>query len=248
MTTLRSKLYVKGRDDVHVVGHLLRRHGIQCFISQGDDVAPNAPEIPEIKEMGGNKELLEAIQTTVKEGEGREKNAWSVGFVLDADDDPQARWSAVRSRLQEIRLSPLQEVNLDPTQEIELDVPGIIPPGGYITHVTECDMRIGVWLMPGHQREGALEQFLEDLVAEDDLLLELAKSSTREACAKGAMFPDAKSAKAVLHTWLAWQKDPGLPYGAAIKAQFFRHDSATAQAFVNWYKSLFPIRITDHRP
>jgi len=101
-------------------------------------------------------------------------------------------------------------------------------------------MRIGVWLMPGHQREGALEQFLEDLVAEDDLLLELAKSSTREARAKGAMFSDADSAKAVLHTtWLAWQEKPGLLYGAAIKAQFFRHDSATAQAFVNWYKSLF---------
>ncbi|MCY4174488.1 MAG: hypothetical protein OXF25_10635 [Cyanobacteria bacterium MAG CAR3_bin_5] len=247
MTTLRSKLCVEGPDDVHVVGHLLLRHGIQCFIrgSQNDDMAPNAPEI---KEMGGKKELLEAIRTAVEEREGREKNARSVGFVLDADDDPHSRWSAVRSHLQEIRLSPLQEVNLDPTQEIELDMPRIMPPGGYVTHVTECDMRIGVWLMPGHQREGALEQFLEDLVAEDDLLLKLAKSSTREARAKGAMFPDANSAKAVLHTWLAWQKDPGLPYGAAIKAQFFRHDSATAQAFVDWYKSLFPIRITDHRP
>lgn len=47
MTTLRSELYVEGPDDVHVVGHLLLRHGIQCFISQsqGNDVSPNAPEM-----------------------------------------------------------------------------------------------------------------------------------------------------------------------------------------------------------
>ncbi|MXW40817.1 MAG: hypothetical protein F4Z75_06725 [Synechococcus sp. SB0668_bin_15] len=100
--------------------------------------------------------------------------------------------------------------------------------------------------MPGNQQAGALEEFLANLVAEGDLLLEFAKSSTQQARTKGATFPDAKRSKAVLHTWLAWQRDPGLPYGAAIRAQFFRHDSAAAQAFVAWYRSLFPDQ--DHEP
>lgn len=249
MVTLRSKLYVEGWDDVQVVGHLLLQHGIQCLIrkkgSQDNDVAPNAPEI---KEMGGREALLEAIQTAVEEVEGREEDARSVGFVLDADDDPPACWSAVRSRLQKVRLSPLQGANLDPIQEIELDVPEEMPPGGYVTHVEECDVRIGVWLMPGNQQAGALEEFLANLVPESDLLLDLAESSTRQARTKGATFPDAKCSKAVLHTWLAWQEDPGLPYGSAIRAQFFRHDRSAAQSFVTWYRRLFFNQDMNHEP
>lgn len=234
----RSNLYVEGMDDIHVVWNLLRRHGITVLIkdSQDDNVPPNAPKI---NEMGGKENLLQGIQAAVKDVEGREKNARSVGFVLDADDKPDDRWSAVRNRLQEVRLSPLQEVRLDPIREIELVVPETMPAGGYVTHVEECDVRVGVWLMPDNQRAGALEQFLEALVDEDDLLLRLAESSTEEARSRVTTFPDAKRAKAVLHTWLAWQKDPGLPYGAAINARFFRHDSPAAMPFVAWYKRLF---------
>ena len=239
MATLRSKLYVEGRDDVHAIGQLLLQHGIRCFIRKGSQEDHADPNAPEIKETDGKGALLEAIQTAVEEVEGRERDARSVGFVLDADDNPHARWSAVRRHLKRVRLSPLQEANLDPIQEIELDVPKEIPPGGYVIHVEECDVRIGIWLMPGHQREGALEEFLEGLIHEDDPLKQLAQSSTQEARTRGATFPDTKHAKAVLHTWLAWQQDPGLPYGTAIKARFFRHDSPGAQAFVAWYKRLF---------
>lgn len=235
----RSNLYVEGTDDVHAVRHLLGQHGITVLIKdrQGDNVPPN---VPNINKMGGKENLIQGIHAAVKGVEGREdKNARSVGFVLDADDEPNNRWSAVRNRLQEIRLSPLREVRLDPLREIELVVPETMPAGGYIAHVEECDMRIGVWLMPDNRRAGALEQFLTDLVPQGDLLLKLAESSTEEARSKGANFPETKRSKAVLQTWLAWQEDPGLPYGSAINAQFFRHDSPAARIFVKWYERLF---------
>jgi len=144
-----------------------------------------------------------------------------VGFVLDADDKPQDLWSAVRARL----------------REFELDPPNDIPADGYITDVERYKTRVDVWLMPDNRQEGALEKFLMDLIdKDDDCLLPLAESSTQEAHDKGAKFP---MPKAVLHTWLAWQKNPGLPYGAAINAQFFRHDSPATLAFVAWYKRLF---------
>ena len=94
--------------------------------------------------------------------------------------------------------------------------------------------------MPDNQQRGALEEFLIDLIPKDDCLLSLAESSTNEAREKGAKFSETKHQKAVLHTWLAWQKDPGRPYGWAITSRFFRHDSPTAQTFVTWYKRLFP--------
>lgn len=99
--------------------------------------------------MNGKEALLRAVQPTIEVEVG---NGKSVGFVLDADENPRARWSAVRSRLQRVRLSPLQEANLDLIQEIELDliqeieldVPEEMPAGGYVTHVEECGVRIGV--------------------------------------------------------------------------------------------------------
>ncbi len=56
---------------------------------------------------------------------------------------------------------------------------------------------------------------------------------------QGAAFPEAKRLKAVLHTWLAWQERPGVPYGLAIKARYFGHDSPAARAFVEWFRRVF---------
>lgn len=209
-----SKLYVEGTDDFHVVTHLFRRHGI-ALPGHGIDTPPN---LPELKKTDGQEALLGMIKTAVQMNSGR-----SVGFVLDADDRPQDRWSAVRGCL----------------REFELDPPKDMPANGYVAHVDKYKVRVGVWLMPDNRRVGALEQFLADLVPEGDLLLKLAESSTEEARSKGAKFPETKRSKAVLQTWLAWQEDPGLPYGSAINAQFFRHDSPAAQAFVKWYERLF---------
>ena len=217
-TPERSKLYVEGPDDSHAIGHLLRRHGIQCLIEgrEGDGTVPNAPEI---LAKGGRDKMLDAIKTHVEMSDGR-----SVGFVLDTDDNLQARWSAVRGRL----------------QGFELDLPATMPADGYVG-VAKYQARVGVWLMPNNEREGALEEFLVNLVPQGDPLFKLAKSSTEEASrTRVAKFPADKHAKAVLHTWFAWQKEPGRPYGSAINAQFFRHDSPGALDFVAWYKRLFP--------
>ncbi len=48
-----------------------------------------------------------------------------------------------------------------------------------------------------------------------------------------------ESGKAVLHAWLAWQNNPGRPYGTAIKSGYLRHDSAAARRFVAWFRQLF---------
>ena len=214
-----SKLYVEGNDDAHAIVHLLLKYSIIANFSKNNhDVAPNATEICP---QGGKDKVLKVIKTAVQVS-----NGLSVGFVLDADNDPQAQWSAVRDRLRECELHPPEDM----------------PADGYVDDVKQSKARVGVWLMPGQQRAGALEEFLTDLVPEGDprRLLELATSSTEQARTNGATFPDAKRSKAVFHAWLAWQEEPGRPYGTAINGEFLRHDSPAARIFVAWYKRLFP--------
>jgi hypothetical protein len=57
-------------------------------------------------------------------------------------------------------------------------------------------------------------------------------------CANSIRLPKHCS-KAFIHTWLAWQKDPGLPMGRAITAKALSADSAIAVSFVNWLNRLF---------
>jgi hypothetical protein len=52
-------------------------------------------------------------------------------------------------------------------------------------------------------------------------------------------FPDKLFIKARIHTWLAWQENPGLPFGTAITARYFGADSQEALKFVNWFNLLF---------
>ena len=215
----RSNLYVEGIHDVHVVHHLLLRHGFDCPI-KGDKRPQRgfAANVPQITPAGDKHAVLAAIGTAAGVSNDR-----SVGFVLDADEKPRNRWLAVCDRL----------------REFGLELPNEIPNEGFVADIMDSQARIGVWLMPDNQRAGALEHFLQDLIDDNDPLLPLAEKSTDKAKSGGAEFPEVDHPKAVLHTWLAWQREPGLPYGAAIKARFFR-DSTAALAFVEWYRRVFP--------
>ena len=46
--------------------------------------------------------------------------------------------------------------------------------------------------------------------------------------------------KALIHTWLAWQEDPGTPLGLAVTKRYLDGDHALAQQFVQWLLRLFP--------
>lgn len=215
----RSSLHVEGNDDGHVIRHLLHRHGIDCPM-RGMHMAAHGSttSAPEIKAAGDVQNVLDAIRPAVSVSNGR-----AVGFVLDADMMPQNRWDAVCDRL----------------QGFGLELPSKIPNEGFVDDIPAFKARVGVWIMPDNRNSGALEQFLQSLVDQQDTLLPLAETATANAKKKGARFSDAKLRKAVLHTWLAWQEEPGLRYGTAIGARYFRHDPPTAQAFVAWYRSVF---------
>ena len=199
-------LYVEGPDDEHTVRHLMARRG---FASSW---------LPEFRATEGKDAMLAAMDTAIRAG-----TRTSIGFLLDANDNPARRWQAVRSRL--IRAG--------------VRAPDTIPVEGFVGRSTEYGTRVGVWIMPDNRNPGSLEHFLGDLIPDDDLLISHAEKSTRIAKELGARFRDAHIPKAVLRTWLAWQRTPGLPYGTAIKAGFLAVEEDAADRFVLWFREVF---------
>lgn len=188
----------------------------QLLIRRGFD--PLA--LPEFKESGSKEEVLRAIRVAVRAATGG-----SVAFVLDGNDDPKAAWEAAASRL----------------RDVGVESPAKIPAVGFAGKSEDYGTRVGVWVMPDNRQTGALEDFLQDLIEAGDPLLPHAEDSAARAKELGARFPSTAALKAVLHTWLAWQKKPGRPYGVAIKARYFGATSAAAEQFLTWFEQVFGV-------
>lgn len=144
-----------------------------------------------------------------------------VGLIVDADTDIASRWHAARDRFSRAGMT----------------MPAHPPREGWVEQVGR--RRVGVWLMPNNEATGNLEDFLARLVPEADPCWPHAQQSTAAASVLGAPFKAADHGKATMHAWLAWREEPGLPFGTAMKARYFAHDSPDALAFVGWFKRLF---------
>lgn len=221
MSQKRAHLYVEGRDDMFAVLGLLERHGVDC---------KDESRLFDVHTSKGLKQsdtesveaLLGGMDFAIRQSRGR-----PTGFVFDADQDVDSRWRAISDRLRQMGFDcPLQPVS-----------------GGVVCNakIQGADFKVGVWLMPNNSDKGMLEDFLHELIEEGDKLLPIARSSTATAFATDPRFSAVHEPKAVIHNWLAWQENPGLPFGTAITAHYFRHDTEIAKAFVNWFRELFGV-------
>ena len=208
--TIICECHVEGKDDEHTLVQLLARYGIKL----DKDLGPVA-----FKSAGCDTKLLEFLPTAIRASSNR-----AVGFIIDADDSAHNRWHAISAKL----------------REFSNDLPASCPEDGFISDIPELNSRVGVWIMPDNIADFAkLENLLKELVPENDLLISHAESSVDHASSLGANFSDRDRIKSVIHTWLAWQAEPGLPYGLAIKAKYFSHRTCVSDAFCKWFCSLF---------
>jgi hypothetical protein len=146
-----------------------------------------------------------------------------IGLVIDADDsDPRGRWNGIRAKL----------------AHYDYEFPQSPAPGGTIIEPVSENCRLGFWLMPNNQEAGMLEDFCSEMI--NDSCLMGTKECVDFAKVKGiTTFKDAHYSKAVVHTYLALQDEPGKPLGQSITANTLRADTSTTRAFVAWLSLLF---------
>ena len=179
------------------------------------------PKIDKIKPIGSVEKLLENIpvqlQASNEEGD-------VVGVVIDADTDLSSRWQSIHDRIRNLGYQ---------------DVPGQPDPAGTILYPPAGTYlpRLGVWVMPNNQTPGILENFLQFLVPGYDTLLEYARDCVTNLPQQP--FTSNDEPKAIIHTWLAWQAEPGRPYGTAITAKFLDPTLPEADLLVAWLRCLF---------
>ena len=180
------------------------------------------PHLDEVKPHGSDINLLQSLGVRLKlSGEGD-----AIGVVIDADTDICARWQSIRDRITDIGYQNVPD-QPDPDGTI-LD-----PPAGTLLP------RLGVWIMPNNQTSGILEDFLHFLVPQPNILFDYAKASVAAIPEGERRFKQLAEPKAVIHTWLAWQEEPGRPFGTAITARFLDPSVTEVDVLAAWLKRLF---------
>ncbi|MGA2033564.1 MAG: DUF3226 domain-containing protein, partial [Thermoguttaceae bacterium] len=178
--------------------------------------------LDELKPHGSVDTLLESIPVRLKASEDGD----IVGVVIDADTDVKARWQSLRDRLINVGY---QNVPADPTPDGSILDP---PPQTLLP-------RVGIWIMPDNQTNGILEDFLRFLVPQGGALFNHVRSSVTRIPEADRRFGPLAEPKAIIHTWLAWQEEPGKPLGTAITARFLDANVAQVDVLVSWLKRLF---------
>lgn len=149
------------------------------------------------------------------------------GIIVDADMDILARWRSLRNIL----------------SRAGYNVPVRPEPNGTILRKEERPT-VGLWLMPDNINSGMIEGFFRFLVPIDDSLWPLAEETIKQVVAIDQRFPEPQTAKALTHTWLAWQEDPRTFMGQAITNRYVNADAPRAQQLITWMRQLFDIQPT----
>lgn len=182
----------------------------------------NGPRLDEVKEHGSVERLLESIPVRLKaSGDGD-----IVGVVIDADTDLAARWQSLRTRILGVGYADVPTIPL-------ADGTILDPPAGTLLP------RVGIWLMPNNQTRGILEDFVRFLVPDGSILFDHVRASVASIPSVEKRFSELAEPKAIIHTWLAWQHDPGKPMGTAITARYLDPEVAEVDLLVGWLNRLY---------
>ncbi len=209
-------LIVEGKNDAYVFGELLKKH--KLVVAKDENGQKN--EIV-IKAQNGFENLKKNLAQIIKVAEN------SLAIVVDADDqDINERWQSLTDRLKNAGYSA-KNIPAEPLAEG--------------TKITEDELpTIGIWIMPDNSSAGKIETFLRKIVADDKTDLWKFAGETLEKLPQ-TLFKSKDKEKAHVHTYLAWQKDPGISMGTAIQTKCFLHDKAEAILFVEWIRNIFAL-------
>ena len=146
----------------------------------------------------------------------------TIGIIIDADTDLKSRWDNLK------QIFKGQGIILP----LDLPAEGLIVNG-------PDTITIGIWIMPNNNLNGMLEDFIAFLVPNDDKLLPIVQHNLNviENKQLNKYKPTHKS-KAVIHSWLAIQEDPGTPMGLGITKRYLTTEEEVCSNLINWLNRL----------
>jgi len=213
------KLLVEGSSELRVIPELVEAQGISWPESE------IGSQVPYIDDSGGVANILKAGTLS---GEFKASGLQRLGVIVDANGNPSGRWDSIRQRCG----SELPDM---------ADLPEQVPEDGFVQQ-REDGSWFGVWIMPDNRHQGALEEFLLGLVPDDaDELVDYARHCVDGARERGATLRDADVTKSVVHTWLAWQEQPGPQLHEAVMRRLLDPRHPQSQQFISWFTRLFPL-------
>jgi hypothetical protein len=168
-----------------------------------------------------SKDGIDTLLATLEE-EIKATDADRLGIVIDADVDLQNQWTRVTNILIGCGFT---------------DVPAIPDPSGTVV-AGEDNRRVGIWLMPNNVLKGAVEDFVGMLIDHGDVLWPRAQTNVTAIPETDRRFRPTYLSKAQIHTWLAWQEEPGTRMGETFKKKYLDPAHPQAKVFVEWIRRL----------
>lgn len=176
------------------------------------------PQNFDVIDCEGIERLLQQLPVRFKQS-----GIHSVGIIVDADTDLFSRWTALKAILEKQGFS----------------LPEAMPSEGLIAANAE-GQRAGVWIMPDNKTNGMLEDFMAFLIPTNDQLLPIVYTTLQSLEEQGLNeYHLTHKAKATIHSWLAWQKDPGTPMGLAITKKYLTVNKETCSKFISWIRQMY---------
>jgi hypothetical protein len=220
-----QRLLVEGDNDIHVITNLLMTMKHKPFKGYADTDIYKKEFVVSAGGKVKAKELIPSILDI--------PDLEHFGIILDADESAENTWVSIRNIL---KINGFAE----PELPMKLTSKGILiqQKGKPI---------IGIWIMPDNLMPinkgeiAYLEHFYEQIIHPEDKFLAKAHSIIDEISRdKECNFATKDKQKAKIHTWLAWQSEPGKSMGVSLKKKSsFDLKSTAVISFTEWLDSVF---------
>lgn len=205
------QLLVEGKNDQHVIWNLAQKLSLK--------------ETFEVIDKNSYNQIISSLPTMLKSTNTLKR----LGVIVDADENLEGHWTSIRNILSK--------------SGFYSSIPENLPENGLICVPDDEEQIIfGLWIMPNNTLNGMLEDFISFMIPEPekDALLTKADEILSVIETEGINnYKKVHHSKARIHTWLAWQDEPGTAMGTAITKQILSTDGELCVAFVNWLRKLF---------